>query len=313
MRFSGFTFRLVGFWLFVFTTSISAIADPKRAQRFHVEDGLSQSTVYAIHRGQDDRMWFATGEGISIWDGSEFEYIFRDIRNERGLPSNYISDLLGDDAGNVYVATLGGGVAVFSNDGTFLRHLNTFLAGTELYDIRDIIRAQDGTLFAATNQGVVGIEGPRSGLELFLGESGRTIEETSDGSIWAGTFVNGAFRMEPDEGEIKHFLRTKSNLDATMVNTIFEDSKGNLWLGSEDNGLFRWNEKTESFQPALNLGADDIPVVYEANDSRLWFGSWTKGLFVYHPDSEKISNFRSLAGNTDTLSSDTVVSLVFST
>lgn len=309
MRLYDLALQFFSFFLLIFAVISSAMADPKRAQRFTVEMGLSQSTIYAIHLGQDGRMWFATAEGISIWSGDEFEYIFRDIENENGLPSNYISDLLGDDNGNVYVATLGGGVSVFAHNGTFLRHIDTIIAGTEVYDVTDIEWARDGTLFAATHQGVVGIEGPRSGTELFLGQSFRSIEETSDGSIWAGTFTNGAFRIKPDGRKVEHFKRSEGNLDATMVNRIFEDSRRTLWLGSEDNGLFRWDEDSSTFQHTLELGAGDVPVIYEALDSRLWFGSWTKGLFVHDPNGGHTSNFRSLAGNTDSLSSNTVVSL----
>lgn len=286
-----------------------AALEPKKATRIQVEDGLSQSTVYSIHKAIDGRIWFATGEGVSIWDGQQFEYIFRDLKSEESLPSNYTTDLLGDGKGNIFVATLGGGVSLFNQHGDFLRHLHTEIGGEEVFEVRDLEKSFDETIFAATDDGVVAIHGPRKGEEILRGEAVRRVQETSDGSLWVSTYSNGVFRITSDGGSETHFTRSAGNLDSLAVNMIFEDSRGNLWLGSEDQGLFQLNKSIDQFEPSLDLSANDIPVIHETPDGRLWFGSWNHGLYAHDPITKMTNNFAPIQGNIDSISSKTIISL----
>jgi len=84
-------------------------ATPMRFERLGLEDGLSQQAVLAIAQDKQGFMWFGTEDGLDRFDGYSFQHLRR-TRDASGLPDAFITDVRGDAAGRLWVATDGGAV-----------------------------------------------------------------------------------------------------------------------------------------------------------------------------------------------------------
>src|SRR5581483_538070 len=93
--------------------------DPSKSITQYVHDvwstdnGLPQNSVLAIAQTPDGYLWLGTEEGLSRFDGVRF--VTFDKRNTPGFQNNEVDALLVDHAGNLWIGTHGGGVALFSH------------------------------------------------------------------------------------------------------------------------------------------------------------------------------------------------------
>ncbi len=85
-----------GYWL-TFTTGTSPIAG---------------NIVLALARDSADRLWIGTATGLSVYNPTGGNTAWINYTTANGLPANQITGLTNDAAGNMWVSTYGGGVAV---------------------------------------------------------------------------------------------------------------------------------------------------------------------------------------------------------
>jgi len=75
-------------------------------EHFDVDDGLCDGSVWSIAEGEPGVLWFATGSGLSRYDG----LVWSCFRNEEGLGEEAIWPLLPMDDGTLWIGTLGAGL-----------------------------------------------------------------------------------------------------------------------------------------------------------------------------------------------------------
>src|SRR5262245_57136551 len=121
----GSTYRrfFASFALFVLFVSLApalALAlDPHKAitqyrhDRWRVENGLPQNSIYAVAQTPDGYLWLGTSGGLVRFDGVRFT-IF-DSSNTAAIKRNTISRLFADREGNLWIDTLSGGVIRYRN------------------------------------------------------------------------------------------------------------------------------------------------------------------------------------------------------
>lgn len=86
-------------------TRIRRVGQDFVTRTFTEKDGLAQTSVYAVHRSPDGRVWAGTvSGGISVFDGSGF----KTFNNQNGLSSNAVNSVAESPNGNIWVATPGG-------------------------------------------------------------------------------------------------------------------------------------------------------------------------------------------------------------
>ncbi|HEX5136695.1 MAG TPA: hypothetical protein VFY93_06970 [Planctomycetota bacterium] len=75
-------------------------------EHFDVDDGLCDANVWSIAEGKPGVFWFATGAGLSRYDGLRWSC----FRNEEGLGEETIWPLLPLEDGTLWMGTLGAGL-----------------------------------------------------------------------------------------------------------------------------------------------------------------------------------------------------------
>src|SRR5689334_8688286 len=135
-------------------------------------DGLSQSNVKAILQDRRGFMWFATRDGLNRYDGNTFVTYKHNPSDPASLSANFIFDLMEDDQGYLWIATLSGGV-------------NKFDPTTERFTHYRHDPNNPNTL-------------ARDSVE--------SIVRDSHGYLWFGTADSGLDKFDPATGTFTHYL-----------------------------------------------------------------------------------------------------------
>jgi signal transduction histidine kinase/ligand-binding sensor domain-containing protein len=283
-------------------------------------DGLSQGDVTAILQDRRGFMWFGTRDGLNRYDGNAFVVYKENPHDPDSLSANYVQDLMEDDQGYLWVATLTGGADKFdprTERFTRYRHdlsnSNT-ISGDSVYSIA---RDNHGYLWFGT--GDTGLDRFDPATETFthyrndnqgafVGKITHVVAD-KQGDIW---FVGaqGLFHLKVATGEIIHLV-AKGGVAADYV---YQDSEGSLWMltWSPTVGLAKYDPRTERLTK-YPVGAGAVGVA----NSRLWpdgqNGLWvasSQGLYHFDRRTERFSyRFQHNESNPDSLNDNTVVSV----
>ncbi len=298
---------------------------PMRFDRVSLEDGLSQSNVFAVLQDSRGLMWFGTENGLNRYDGYEFEVYKRDRGNTDTLLNDYIYDIAEDAAGRLWVATNGGGLALMDRNQVFtsFRHDPANDLSVASNRIRKLLVDVDGSLWLGTRgQGVDRFDPETGTAENFtfgeVTDPSRNVNEVyalyrdGEGFLWIGT-NDGLVRLDPASGAFERFGHAEgeaNGLSGPRVRSIVEDSTGALWIGTYGSGLNRYDRDTGSFEafrhdngnPA-SLPGDRVPAIYEDRAGRLWVGT-DAGLGMFKRSTSTFASVRndrsdpmSLGGN----------------
>ncbi len=278
------------------TAAAGTSGHPMRFEHLTLDDGLSQSNVFAILQDSQGLMWFATEHGLNSYNGYEFEHYKRERGNRQALVSDYIYDLAEDRDGNLWIATNGGGLARMSlDDRTFtsFRHDPANPDSIASNVVRTLLLNDDGTIWLGTRG---------AGLDLFDPATGRfthhefaavnpqekdlneiyALFKDAGGSLWIGS-NRGLSRLDASSGEVtnyRHDPLDAASISDDRVRAVFEDSGGRLWAGTYGGGLNLLDAGNASFtrfrhDPAdpTSIASDRVTSIFEDNDGRLWVGT----------------------------------------
>ncbi|UII21474.1 hybrid sensor histidine kinase/response regulator transcription factor [Fulvivirga ligni] len=117
------------------------------------------------------------------------------------------------------------------------------------------------------------------------------IMEDHEGIIWAGTYNQGVYYVDPKAQKKGYFVSKSADttsLSSNFINSIFEDSHQQLWFATSD-GLSRLNRQDSTFKrftTANGLPSNVIYSIEEAGNQDLWV-STSKGLVKFNPKEGK--------------------------
>ena len=201
--------------LFVITPCAMLNGQSVVFDRLTVDDGLSQSSIFAIVQDSLGFMWFGTEDGLNRYDGYEF-MVFRPDAHTNSVSDNYITVLTVDHQGYVWIGTNNNGICKFDP-----------LTGRFEYFIYDPAEAS-------------------SPSEIHV----RSIAVDSQGIVWAGTLGDGLYRIVSSSGEVRHFTHNPDDhksIPSNKIETLYLDSENILWIGLPGKGLARLNPEEDTF------------------------------------------------------------------
>lgn len=237
--------------------------------------------------------------------GSDKELIQFDVNTHHhqtikrgGLrPSTYIMESLVDDAGNMWIATVGKGV--FVQDATtgqqhqfaFRENKANALSSDRAYRI---IQDSEGTIWVGTRNGINSInsktrlvtkyrdDNPQ--IDSVLTDMITAIAMDEQGNIWIASMTNGLVKYDAIE---QRFSKIDIALDITF--NIFSDNNQVLWLSTSE-GLYKLDLPSLAFTTLSNGPKSRTTAVDEQGD--LWLGS--KGLAKFDEQTLGFTHFPQL-------------------
>ncbi len=194
--------------------------DIVKFERLGLDEGLSQSSIYAIAQDHTGFLWLATQDGVNRYDG----YTFRTFRNipddSLSLALNWINDIYIAPSGRVWVVTRSA-VNLFNPIKETFAPFYCIPATTKTHQtgitISCCLEDATGTLWVGTSSGLAKV----------------TLEK--------GSFTRGSVEFLGVSEAARH------GFSGTSVTSLRQDSTSRLWIGTPQ-GLFVLERGAERFR-----------------------------------------------------------------
>ncbi|HEY0030725.1 MAG TPA: two-component regulator propeller domain-containing protein, partial [Bacteroidia bacterium] len=265
----------------------SVFAQTEIFNSLNVEDGLAQSQVHCILQDNRGYVWFGTdGGGACRYDGKSFVT----LNATNGLPSDKILSFAKDKQGNIWIGTERG-IAVYN--GHKLISLPSDFKRTNDQRIYGIVCGDNDSIWFATSD-YVSVWNGRS-LQKIDSTEGliRCVFRDSRGSIWAGTYNKGLYKITGTH--VKKYTMA-NGLSAGSVESIAEPVKGELWLCNNE-GIDIFHTDDDKIETIPEMKGKVTKFIFNDNKN-VWI--LTEGPDVYHFSGH---NFRQLI-NKQTMSKE---------
>ncbi|MBD5224439.1 MAG: response regulator [Bacteroidales bacterium] len=245
-----------------------------------------------------NELWIGSNAGICIidlTDGSE-TLINSDTMGESGLSDNGIYSLYQDREGNIWAATLFGGVNYLQRRGLVFEKYTGGTSERSLSGklVRGMAVTSDGRIWVGHEDG--GFDCINSytgtldrGVADIHADLGVLTVKSCGNTIYAGRVRNGMAVLSGDHSRVETLCKDLLGEDNTVY-AVHEDSHGNLWVGLEW-GLFCRKAGTEEFVRHDEIGYDWINDIYETRSGDLWIATIGSGAYRYTPSTGEYTHF----------------------
>ena len=314
---------------------VISIAQKKQLEfdHFRTNQGLSQSNVLCILQDSKGFMWFGTREGLNKYDGYKFTVYKNDSKNKNSISGNFISSVIEDRKGNIWIATWGGGLCKYNTEkDNFTSYKNDSKnTGTISSDYINTVAEDDkGNIWAGTED---------AGLDMLNVQTNRFIHyrydknnpgslsddyvriimQDNEHNLWIGT-TNGGLNLFNSENKtftrFQHNDKDNTSLSYDNVYTIFEDSKHRLWIGTNGGGLNLFDKTTQKFiqfkndiKNANSLPNNQVYTIGEDNYHNMWIGTENGGLCIFNFDKQVFNNYMHDELDNASISSNSIYSI----
>ena len=294
------------FIVLLFLTCLQGLSQNSQLQFEHISEGLSQSNVICILQDREGFMWFGTRNGLNKYDGYQFKIYEQEDFNESSLSYNWITSLLEDENGNIWVGTFGGGVNVFDKETeTFARYQYDEKDSTSLSNdlIESIYQDPKGQIWIGTSAGLNLFDKTTHTFKRYtkananlVNDNVSDIVEGDSGELWFVSSTLGVTRFNPETLKSTNYPRISEEEQFYTVREILKDSQGGLWIGTDSQGLLKVVEGEDggiTFKGIIREGDAAVSIVGLLEDStgKLWVGSQNTGLYSVDLQTEEVTQY----------------------
>lgn len=209
------------------------------------------------------------------------------------LPVNGVMSLLPAEQ-SLWAGLWAGGLVEFDHKGQRRSHSSfrpTDPSAIGGNNIKTLLTARDGTLYAAHEYGVSALL-PAINQYQWLGQAQadqpglsqskvQAVYATGHGDVWLGTSGGGLYRFDPVSNILQRFAPDESaaqHFPSQAVWAIRPDADGTLLLATS-SGLVRLQPDTQQWQLLTSdLPSQDVFRLSVAPDRRIWISMWSGGI-----------------------------------
>ncbi len=139
--------------LFIFAQWCYGQDSPIRLQSITIEDGLSLSSVYCIHKDSKGFMWFGTEDGLNQFDGYHFTIYRTDVSNPNSICNKWIEHIEEDAEGNLWFGSRNG-LSHFNPVTEVFTNYKVDLSNSILNDTITCLKAHANRVYIGTKDGL---------------------------------------------------------------------------------------------------------------------------------------------------------------
>jgi len=271
--------------------------------------------------------------GIFCYDSKSGKTIAYTHKNgeSNSLYANEISDFIDDEKGNLWVSYTSGVLdkvnlknhrvtnRYFAVNKRFGKQVNSFnLNHDSQGNIFIYSRSNPFGLYylnVLSNQfSYFGKKQDHSGLSS---NNVSQIIEGDDGNIWIGTDHGGINILDKHTYQLTYILNKEDDprgLSDNSIAALYKDNNGIVWIGTYKKGICYYHKSIYKFPRNQYLTGKnpinkDVNSFAEDNKGNLWIGTNGDGLLYLNRSTGEIKTYRNNPANSNSLSSDIVVSL----
>ena len=269
------------------------------------------------------------------------EYYTSEPENSNSICDNNVSCLFCDRSNTIFIGTQGNGVNQLSlGQGCFTQHIVRDNNPNSLDHIRVNAIHDDnkGSIWFGTRLGLNRFDRATNRYyryhNIFPGDNnirpsevdsiGETVCfcEDSVGNLWIGSYGTGLFVYNDLEQRFYQFKDVEGRyVPTSRITDVTTDRQGKLWIATHGAGMacvdsVDWTNqdlylrffKCDEAEPE-GFSRQAVNVIYPDSKNNLWFSNRGNGLYRYNQDTDRMKQFKHVAGDSTTLSNDEVISI----
>jgi len=228
---------------------------------------VTEAAIRSMLLDRSGTMWFGTwGDGVSVLSQAlqRFKHYKYIPEADNSLTNNYITGLVEDNDGNIWI-------------GTKFGSLNKF----------DPIHKSFETYFPEfTKTG----SNPNEITYLFY---------DSHEKLWIGTYADALYHFNPETGVTRHYTKgnTSKEISQRRISAITELTPGQILISTYGGGLNIYEYSTDEFTKYLHdpadsttIGDNQIWLPFLGNDGNYYFGgNSVAGFIQYNPRTKEFN------------------------
>lgn len=257
-------------------------------KQYDVEDGLASSRVYQVKQDSKGYIWFATDNGVSRFNGYEFE----NFSMSNGLPDNTVFEIFEDLKGRIWFLSLSNKIVYYDKgrmhlyqyndvigDNIKKRHVKTSFYVTENGSV--FLGLTDNGIFEITEKGEMKVHFSQDPA----GPSGKVIEPEKGHYIYCNNLLSQKTSLVEFQTSTVHdtielesrfrFLDAAARIIKLKNNKLAVCAGNTLSLIDSSGGITK-----QVFDKRMQW-------LYEDNDRDLWIGTYLGGVYLVHNEDFK--------------------------
>jgi len=321
--------------LFVLTSSFIFAQKQIKFEYISLPEGLSQSSVLAIHKDEQSYMWFATYDGLNRFNGYEIEIFRNNSEDPFSILDNSITCIYESKDNKIWIGHKQAGISVYNKlTLKFSRIKRGANSKNSLIndDVKTITGDKYGNIWVGTSAGLSKIEYKETeNAKLNYKFSNFKNDSTNifslknndinkiifgkDNYLWLAT-SKGVCKMDLKNNKFYELENQKfpNKTENSVVRDILFEKDSILWIGTED-GLGKYFLKNRIFQTFTyditnvnSLSDNFINCLALDLDNTLWIGT-NDGLNHFNSKTNKFEIHKSSIWGLDGLNSSVIFSL----
>jgi len=286
---------------------------------------LAYNVIRGITKDHNNNLWLATTKGVSVINLTGFDpkspkikSFYHDNKNALSLSNNNTRSVYVDNYNNIWIATFGGGINLFTGDliSNAISFKN-FRANQSSNSISsdftfNIKQTTDNSYWISTENGFNKLVFNDTNFQDYTftnykkdlkdknalksdGILTSFLDREDENILWIGT-ESGLHKLDISKNKFTYY-GAKNGLTNAVVYAILEDTTSDLWI-STNSGLFRFDKKEECFANyTVNDGLKNIEynLGSELYDNHTLYFGGTNGLDYFSIDDlERLNHIGTL-------------------
>ncbi|MFV0248579.1 MAG: two-component regulator propeller domain-containing protein [Tenacibaculum sp.] len=296
---------------FVFFIALSCLyAQDVKFKISNTDHGLSNNSVNDFLNDSQGRLWIATWDGISIYNGHRFVVYKHNTHDTTSLGGNRVFELQKDINNTIWALTDNKNVSKYKKGKEFknfrFKDIPTSLLVSKSGNL--LVKTKNDKYFEYAKKVFIEVSSARvkenkkkSIDQILLNKYPKLIITSSlqdkEGNLWYATRSSGLFLISGydsviSDSELIHYIPDKYDkysIPSNEIETLFEDFLGNIWLGFKDGGIGLASAELGkigniSAHPTKypHLPNETIRAITKDFNNNIWLGYYSKGIFVFN-------------------------------
>lgn len=282
--------------IFIITTFLFLIEMTCKSQSFYqfrhigINDGLSQGSIYHIHKDTRGFLWLGTQDGINRFDGKNIQVYLSGASGE----STNVQGIAEDSASNLWIGSHKGLYKYIRKSDKFIKPVKKNSFGNKSVHV---FSDRKKRIYLLSENGLYRIENNKIKLltaELTYSKSqfNNFLAESLEGDFWFLDAQKGLKRFSLSEKKVYYYFSDQKNIYGTpqIFNCISFDIAGNMWLGG-NQGLMKFDYKkniTSTYLKKINFERNSILDITQDQTGQLWLATEGNGILIYNPDKDQL-------------------------
>lgn len=268
-----------------------------RAALLGTEQGLSQGSVYAMHKDTRSYVWIGTQDGLNRYDGSQIE-VYRQKTGLKGsIRGRFVNRIVESPQGDLWIGTEDCLNLYNRTSNDFSQVFSTNAKGKdEMAHITPFLATKNEVWYWSKLEGIVKYNPKtKSKIKIFKEFSfdithfvnQHDIFFDKHGQLWIKA-NSGVVCLDTLSGKANYYFsddfRNKIGNPTTFIEVVM-DTSGILWFGTQ-NGLIRFNPHNQQYKVFLEANGhrlDDVHNIIQTPDGMLWIATQSAGLLRFDP------------------------------